>query len=434
MTDRETLVALDRKYVWRPYTSSEDHEGQDPIVVVGAEGAHLIDADGRRYLDGSGSWWCNSLGHGHPRIKQAIARQLETFAHCSLAGITHEPAARLAEELIATAPEGLERVFYSDNGSTAVEVAVKMAFQYWQQNGRPSRTRFIALPGAYHGDTIGAMSFSAVDEFSAIFAPLLADTWRPPVDPAEEGFEAVFEAIFAELRARPDDYAGVIVEPLVQGCAGMRMYDAKLLSALREVTREVDTFLVVDEVITGFGRTGPMWASEHAGITPDLIATSKGLTAGTMPFSATLATGRIFDGFRGDKTRALMHGHTFCGNPLGASVAREVLAIYRDEAVLETARARAAQLAAGVAEIAKLDGVRNTRTLGMIAALDLGALGYYGKLGWVVTAEALKRGAQLRPLGNTVYMIPSLTIAEADLAALLDIARESIAAAMRMKG
>ena len=344
--------------------------------------------------------------------------------HCTLAAATHEPASRLAAELAAIAPEGLDRVFYSDNGSTAVEVALKMAFQYWQQNGRPERTRFLALPGAYHGDTLGAMSAGAVDEFSGVFRPLLFEVGRPS-DAIEQHWEPVFDELFALLRQDADRIAAVIVEPLVQGAAGMRMYPAALLAELRKETERADTFLIADEVFTGFGRTGPMWASDQAGITPDLLCTAKGLSGGVVPFAATLASDRIYEGFRGDKSRALMHGHTFCGNPLGAAVAREVLAIYHDEQALEAAKPKADRLAERIQEMAEVAGVSSPRALGMCAAFEVGARGYMGTIGWQISEAALELGAHLRPLGNTVYVVPPLNIEDADLDRLLDIVRES---------
>ncbi len=420
MSDDE-LVALDRAHVWRPYTSSEDHARRPLFVVERAEGPWLIAPDGRRILDASGSWWCNNLGHGHPRLRRALVQQAEQMMHATLAQATHEPAARLAAELAAVAPEGLSRVFYSDNGSTAVEVALKIAFQFWQQNGRPERTRFLALPGAYHGDTLGAMSAGAVDEFSGVFRPLLFDVERP----AAGDWRTVFDSLLARIRESSKSIAGVIVEPIVQGAAGMRMYPPALLSALREETTRADTFLIADEVFTGFGRTGPMWACDHAGVTPDLLCTAKGLSGGVLPFSATLATDRVYDGFRGDKSRALMHGHTFCGNPLGAAVAREVLSIYREERIIEAARPKAAKLAARIEEMSELPGVEAPRALGMCAAFEVGAPGYMGKVGWDISDEALRLGAHLRPLGNTVYVVPPLNIDDDDLDTLLDIVRES---------
>jgi adenosylmethionine-8-amino-7-oxononanoate aminotransferase len=424
MAPDDELIALDRAHLWRPYTSSDDHRERPLLVVDRAEGPWLITADGRRVLDASGSWWCSNLGHGHPRLRAAIARQSERVMHATLAAATHEPAARLAAEIVEIAPDGLDRVFYSDNGSTAVEVALKIAFQYWQQNGRPARKRFLALPGGYHGDTLGAMSAGDVDEFTDVFRPLLMDVQRPS-DVLGDDWEPVFGQLFALLSDNADEIAGVIVEPMVQGAAGMRMYPAALLAALREQTTRVDTFLIADEVFIGLGRTGPMWACDHADITPDLLCTAKGLSGGVLPFAATLATDRIYDGFRGDKSRAFMHGHTFCGNPLGAAIAREVLSIYRDDDILRRAKPKASKLAAGVRSMAEIPGVTAPRALGMCAAFEVGAPGYMGTTGWLISDVALQLGAHLRPLGNTVYVVPPLNIEDADLDRLLDILRES---------
>jgi adenosylmethionine-8-amino-7-oxononanoate aminotransferase len=434
---RDALLAIDRRHLWRPYTSSEDHETKTPLFIERAEGPYLYAADGTRYLDGSGAWWCNNLGHGHPRLREALMRQAHDLLHCSMAGTVHPSAVLLAQELVDIAPPGLTRVFYSDNGSTSVEVALKMAFQYWQQNGRPGRTRFLALPGGYHGDTIGAMAVGNVGAFNGLFAPLFpggraAAEGLPEPEHADDeaGWDALFAALEQTLRADADEIAAVIVEPLIQGAAGMRTYPERHLRRLREVTREVDTFLICDEVFTGLGRTGTLWASARAGISPDLLCTAKGLSGGALPFSATLATERVFDGFRGDKTRALMHGHTFYGNPLGAAVAREVLAIYREEAILENSQPLAAKLAAGFAALAAIPGVRRTRALGMVAAADLGEGGYLGRLGWAVHDAARARGAQLRPLGDTIYAIPPLNITPATLEGLLRIIHDSVVEAL----
>jgi len=429
-SEREGLLAADRRHLWRPYTSSEDQQAIDPLVVVGGDGPYLITDRGERVLDGSGAWWCNNLGHGHPRLRRALVEQAETLMHCSMAGTLHEGAARLAEELAAVAPAGLTRVFYSDDGSTSVEVGLKMAYQYWQQNGRPERRRFLALPAAYHGDTFGAMSVGGVAAFHGVFSSLFFDVFRPPAPAPGEGFEAVVDALSEQLSRCGDEIAGVVVEPMIQGAAGMRVWSAELLRRLHTATREADTFLIADEVFTGFGRTGPMWASDHAGISPDILCSAKGLSGGVLPFAATLASERVFDGFRGGKERALMHGHTFFGNPLGAAVAREVLAIYRDEHILEHAALRAEELALGFADMARIPGVRRVRSLGMVAALDLGDEGYMADAGWRVQREARSRGVQLRPLGDTVYVVPPLNIEADALAHLLEVTRDSVNVAL----
>ncbi|MEM9730263.1 MAG: adenosylmethionine--8-amino-7-oxononanoate transaminase [Myxococcota bacterium] len=420
----DELLALDRQHVWRPYTSSEDHESRPLFIVESAEGPWLTSTDGTRVLDASGSWWCNNLGHRHPRLRRALVDQSERLMHCTFGGATHEPGVRLAAELAEVAPEGLDRAFFSDNGSTSVEVALKMAFQYWQQNGRPDRTKFLTLPGGYHGDTLGAMSVGAVDEFSSVFNPLLFEAERPS-DPVDYVWEPVFEELIAMVRKQRDRIAAVVLEPIVQGAAGMRMYPPELLAALREATRDADTFLIADEVFTGFGRTGTMWACDHANVVPDLLCTAKGLSGGAIPFAATLASDRIYEGFRGGKDRALMHGHTFFGNPLGAAIALEVLAIYRDEQVLQKAAPRAQQLYDGIHAMTEVPGVTHPRSRGMCAAFDVGTTGYMGKIGWAISDAALSLGAHVRPLGNTVYLVPPLNITEADLGHLLDVVRRA---------
>lgn len=435
MESRDALVALDRKHVWRPFASTEDHESKDPLVVTHAEGVRLTDADGRTYLDATGSWWCTHLGHANPRLVAALHRQMLALPHCALAGIAHQPAAELADALVKAAPKAegdarLERVFFVDNGSTAMEVALKLAFQYWQQNDRPKRQRFLALPGGYHGDTIGAMSIGALDEVGAVFAPLLFATndAKPIVDPAD--WEAVFDGLVQELEEKGDEIAGVVVEPIVQGASGMRMYPDAQLARLREACDRADTFLIADEVFTGLGRTGPMWGCDRAGIAPDLLAVAKGLSGGLIPFGVTLASKRIHDGFRGDTRRAFLHGHTFCGNPLGAAVALEVLRIYEEDDVIAQAAPKAKRMAEAFARMGELPGTKHARSLGMVGAIDVGEGGYHGKTGWAVQEAARERGIWLRPLGNVVYAVPPLNIADDDLEALLAGMHEALAAVL----
>ena len=426
----EDLIAIDRAHVWRPYTSHDDHAGRDLLVVRGAEGPWLIDEQGRRVFDGSGSWWCNNLGHQNPRIVAALTEQARSLLHCTFAGVAHEQATLLAKELVDVAPTPIARAFFSDNGSTAVEVGLKMAFQFWQQNGGPNKKKFIALPGAYHGDTFGAMSVSGVDAFNDVFSPLRFEVVHAP-EPEGTDWGATFDAINVLLKTEPDSIAAVVVEPLVQGAAGMRMYDPKFLAALREATVAADTFLIADEVFTGFGRTGTMWASDQANVCPDIMCVAKGLSGGALPFSATLTTERVYDGFSGDKARALMHGHTFCGNPLGARVAREVLAIYRDEQIIERSQPLGEALSRGIDNIGAIDGVHGARSLGMVAACDVGPTGYHGLIGWEIYEAALQRGAHIRPLGNTVYLIPPLTITQTELSDLLSITHDAIEAVLK---
>jgi adenosylmethionine-8-amino-7-oxononanoate aminotransferase len=416
---------LARRHLWPPYTSPERHETHDPLVVVAAEGPWLVSHDGRRYLDGISSWWTCTLGHRHPRLVAALAAQLAQLDHVSAGGAIHPTIAALAEELCAAAPAGLERAFFSDDGSTAVEVAVKIAFQYWQQNGRPARTRFLALSSAYHGDTLGAVSLAgaAPGSFFTVFAPLMFEVARAPESDGDDDWDRVAAAIEERLARDGDTIAGVVVEPLLQGAGGMRTYPASVLRRIRDACTRADTFLVADEVFTGYGRTGTMWACDQAGISPDLMCVAKGFTAGMLPMAATLATARIYDGFRAGpsgESRALMHGHSFCGHPLGAAVAREILAIYRDEDIVGGVAPRASRIAGALARIAALPGVRRTRQLGIVGAVDLGDGGYGGAMGPRFTDAALRHGLYLRPLGDTAYVCPPLNIPFADLDTLLD--------------
>ncbi len=425
---REHVIALDKAHVWHPYTAMDEYIAEtNPLVVSRASGCRLFDADGRVYIDGNASWWCCALGHNHPRLVRALAAQAERLSHAALAGMTHEPAALLAKNLVTVAPSGLEHVFFSDDGSTSVEVALKMSLQYWAQNGRPERTRFVAFEGAYHGDTLGTTGLGGVELFRRPFASVIMDCLRVPA--ASDGYERAFAALEALLESSADRIAAVVLEPMVQGAAGMRMYDAEFLRRARALTTKHDVFLVLDEVFTGYGRTGPMWASEHAGIAPDLLCTSKGFTGGMLPMSATLATRRIFEGFFGGAERSFFYGHTFTGNPLGAAVALEVLRVYQEECVLERAAAKAERIRAAFSGFSDIQGVLTTRSLGMIGALELeGRKGYLERGGLRVYHEALRRGAYLRPIGNVVYITPALNIGDADLDELLGIVAESVRA------
>ena len=426
MNQRAAILAQDRAHVWHPYTQMQEYvEQTEPLVLDSARGSRLYDVDGRSYIDANASWYCCTLGHQHPRLVQALTAQAAKMCHVALAGIAHEPAAALAGELCAVAPSGLSRVFYSDDGSTAVEVALKLALQYWAQNGRPERTRFLALDGAYHGDTMAASSVSGIDVFRRPFGGVLLDCLRVP--PGATGYAQAFEVLGRLLAEHADQLAAVIVEPIAQAVAGMRFYAPEFLRALRDLCTKHDVFLICDEVFTGYGRTGPFWACAHAGISPDILCLAKGFTAGMLPMAATLANERIFAGFLGAAERTFFYGHTFCGNPLGAALAREVLSVFKDEDVLGVAAGNAARIAQAFESFRALPGVVETRSLGMIGALDLaGSKSYLETRGRRVCAEARRRGAYMRPLGNTIYITPSLNIPTADLDELLGIVEESV--------
>jgi adenosylmethionine-8-amino-7-oxononanoate aminotransferase len=402
----------------------------DPIVVARAEGAWLEDVDGRRYLDANSSWWVAALGHNHPRLVEALVRQAERNCHSALAGMTHEPAAELAEALCAVAPAGLDHVFYSDDGSTAVEVGLKLALQYWAQYSRAERTRFVSLEGAFHGETLGVTAIGGVELFRRPFTGAVAEHFHvPPPGRTAKGLEAARDALARVLAEHGERVAAVVLEPVVQGAAGMRIYDPVYLREARSLCDEHDVFLIADEVFTGYGRTGPMWACEHAGVVPDVVCTAKGFSGGMLPMAATLVSSRLFDGFRGGSDRAFYYGHSFCGNPLGAAVGLEVLRVFEEERILERAKPKAERIAAAFEALGSLPGVMHARSLGMIGALDLeGDAGYLARGGWAVYDEARRRGAYLRPMGNLVYVAPPLNIPDEDLERLLAIVGESIEA------
>ncbi len=424
---RDAIVELDKRYVWHPFTAMGRYRAStDPIVAVRAEGSRIFDANGRSYLDANSSWWSALLGHRHPRIVEALRRQTEELCHVSLAGVTHETAAVLAEQLVALAPSGLEHVFYSDDGSTAVEVAMKLAVECFALEGRPEKRGFVSLGGAFHGETLGASSLGGVELFRRAFGGQVLDLVSVPR--GDGGPERAFAALSELVSTNASRLAAVVIEPMLQGASGMRCHAPELLREARRVTREHDVLLVFDEVFTGYGRTGPMWAAEHAGVSPDLMCVAKGFTAGTLPMAATLIAPRVFDAFLRDPEYAFYYGHTFAGNPLGARVALEVLAVYREERILEQAVNKAARIRETFARLAELPGVSAPRSLGMMGAVDLGGDGYLGQAGWRVYDAALRRGAYLRPLGSTVYVTPPLNIPEPDLEELLAIVEDSVKA------
>lgn len=405
------LRTADARYVWHPYT--QHGLGDEPIPVSRAEGAYLYDMNDRPILDAISSWWVTLHGHAQPEIAAAIAEQARTLEQVIFAGFTHEPASRLAEALVERVPAGLERVFFSDDGSTAVEVAVKMALQYWHNHGERRRL-VVALENAYHGDTFGAMSVSARGLFTDPFAEQLFDVIRLP-DPVEGDVVGAFDEL---LRARGGEVAAIIVEPLLLGAGGMRMWTPDTLRALRERAGRAGVLFIADEVLTGFGRTGPLFACEHAGIAPDLMCVSKGITGGFLPFGATFATAAIFNAFLDrDRTKTLFHGHSYCANPIACAAALASLDLLDDESARRRAAIEASHREAA-RRFAASDGMTNVRVLGTILAMDLVApeRGYLSGVGRALTTFALERGVLLRPLGDTVYILPPYCTTADDLA------------------
>jgi len=416
---------LDERYLWHPFTPQRDWDADGAPVIDSAEGTDLIDEAGRRYIDGVSSLWCNVHGHRHPRIDEAVRDQLGKVAHSTMLGLTHAPAARLAKRLVEIAPPGLRRVFYSDSGSTATEIALKMAFQYWQQQGGPHarRTSFVTLRDAYHGDTLGAVSVGGIDLFHSAYGPLLFDAHR--VTPGDAGeLERVIAAHASEI-------AAVIVEPLVQGAAGIRVQPPGFLRRARELCDRHGLFLICDEVATGFGRTGTMFASEQERVAPDFLCLGKGLTGGYLPLAATLTTERVYEGFLGaaEEARTFFHGHTFSGNPVACAAALASLEAFEREATLLRLQPKIRLLGELLEEVAGMEEVTEVRGLGFMAGIDLGEHDPALRLGHRVTLEARERGAIIRPLGDTVVLMPPLAISKADLRRLVTITGESIAAA-----
>jgi adenosylmethionine---8-amino-7-oxononanoate aminotransferase len=417
------LAAADRTYLWHPFTQQRGWAEEEPLIVERAEGTDLIDVEGRRYIDGVSSLWCNVHGHAHPRIDAAVRAQLDRVAHSTLLGLSHRPGIELARRLVELAPPGLTRVFYSDSGSTAAEIALKMSFQYWRQHGEERRTRFVALRMAYHGDTIGSVSVGGIDLFHSLYRPLLFDTLK-----AEPGDPADLERLLA---AHPGEVAAVIMEPLVQGAAGMLVHPDGYLRAVRELCDRHDVLLILDEVATGFGRTGRMFACEHEGVAPDLLCLAKGITGGYLPLAATLTSERVYAGFLGEfeELRTFFHGHTYTGNPLACAAAHASLDVFAEERTLERLAPKIELLGRLLEPLAAHPAVREVRRRGFMTGIELAGYPLHVRMGHRVTLEARRRGALVRPLGDVVVLMPPLSITEADLRRLVRITAEAIDAA-----
>ena len=417
------LVAADRAHLWHPFTQQQGWVDEDPLIVDRAEGTDLIDVQGTRYIDGVSSLWCNVHGHRHPRIDAAVREQLDRVAHSTMLGLSHRPGIELAQRLVELAPPGLTRVFYSDSGSTATEIALKMAFQYWQQRGEERRTKFVSLRMAYHGDTIGSVSVGGIDLFHSLYRPLLFDALH-----AEPGHAADMERLLAEHEG---EVAAVIMEPLVQGAAGMLVHPEGYLRDVRELCDRHGVLLILDEVATGLGRTGRMFACEHEDVAPDLLCLAKGITGGYLPLAATLASERIYKGFLGrfEEFRTFFHGHTYTGNPLACAAALATLDVFAEERTLEHLQRKIELLGELLEPIAAHPEVREVRRRGFMTGIELAEHPLPARIGHQVTLEARRRGAFIRPLGDVVVLMPPLAISEGELTRLLAITAEAIDAA-----
>jgi len=435
----------DLRHIWHPCSQMKDYETFPPIVVERAKGAYLYDMDGKRYLDAVSSWWVNLFGHSNERLNRALREQAERLEHVIFANFSHPPAIELAEAIVGMTPPGMERVFFADNGSAAVEVALKMSFHYFQQTGHPRKRRFAALTDAYHGETLGALSVGDLDLYSRIYQPLMLDVlkapgpdcYRCPYDLSREGCPApCFASLETLVAAHAEEICGIIVEPLIQCAAGMKIYPPSYLRKLRDLCDRYNIHFIADEIAVGFGRTGRMFACEHAGVSPDLMCLSKGLTAGYLPLSLVVTTEAIYQAFYSDyvELKAFMHSHSYTGNALACAVARECLRIFADENVLEVNRAKAEMLNGMVRTRAEAHPrVGEYRQLGMVGALELTAdraskapFDWRQRVGYHIYRYALEGGVLLRPLGNVIYFMPPYVVEEEDLAFLADTAFASL--------
>jgi adenosylmethionine-8-amino-7-oxononanoate aminotransferase len=410
----------DLEYIWHPCSQMKDYEQFPPIVIERGGGIYLYDIEGKKYADVVSSWWCNLLGHNNPRINRAVKEQLDMFEHVIFANFTHKKAIELCERLAKVLPAGLKKFFFTDNGSSAIEAAMKMSFQYHQQSGNPQKKRFMSLTDAYHGETIGALSTGDMDLYTKIYKPVLLEVIRLQTGNIEQA-----EKIFVQYG---DETCALLVEPVLQMAAGMKIYRAEYLKKLRELCNQYNVHLIADEIATGYGRTGEMFACFHAGVTPDMMCLSKGLTGGYMPMAITVTTQKIYDAFYADynEGKAFLHSHTYCGNPLACAAAVAVLEIFEEENILQNAQNNAGYFAELIRE--KFYGHKNVgeiRSIGLVNAIELTGVDPKARVGYKIYREAIKNGLLLRPLGDLLYFNPPLNITRNEMKSVVDIAGDA---------
>lgn len=441
----EELKRLDHTYLWHPFTQMREWMSEEPCIISEGDGHYLVDVGGRKYLDGVSSLWCNVHGHRKKELDEAVKAQLDRLAHSTFLGLSHPPGIQLAEKLIEIAPKGMQRVFYSDSGATAVEIALKMAVQYWQLKGEAKRTRVASLAESYHGDTVGAMSVGYSEIFHRFHLPLLFPVLRinPPHGfrylkrlSEEEALKSAIREAEEKLTQKKGSLAALIVEPLMQGAAGMWSQPPGFVWALREICRRNKILFIADEVATGFGRTGKMFACEHEDIRPDILCLGKGITAGYLPLAATVTTEEIFSVFLGEykEFKTFFHGHTYTGNPLGCAVALASLELFKQENIIERMQPRIAYLKQRLKQdFLPLAHVADIRQWGFMVGIELAAdknerRSYppEKRTGHKVIVEARKRGVLIRPLGDVIILMPPLTIADEELKTLLDVTYDCI--------
>lgn len=410
--------------IWHPFTQMKDWEGQVQLTIARAQGVYLYDTKGRRYIDGVSSLWVNVHGHRHPAIDRALKRQIDTLGHSTLLGLSNVPAEKLAKALIAIAPKGLTKVFYSDNGSTAVEVALKMAYQYWQNNGHSKKRTLVHLNNSYHGDTLGSVSVGGIDLFHKVYRNLIFKTHGLKTT----GWEAAeeFERL---LKTRPSSIAAIVVEPLIQGAAGMIVWPKGVLKRFRKLCTKYNVFLIVDEVATGFGRTGTMFACEQEGVTPDFLCLAKGITGGYLPLAATLTTENVYKGFQFEykAQKTFFHGHTYTGNPLACAAALANLEIFKKERTLAKLAPKIKYLAKYLKMFYNLPSVVDVRQCGFMAGIEVKGR-WEDQIGAHICRRLRSKGIVLRPLGNVIVLMPPLAISTKDLECILKAVFEEIKA------
>ncbi|HEY4732203.1 MAG TPA: adenosylmethionine--8-amino-7-oxononanoate transaminase [Gammaproteobacteria bacterium] len=449
MVNSADLIHRDLSVLWHPCTQMKDHEALPPIPIKRGEGIWLEDFDGKRYIDAISSWWVNLFGHNNPRINAALHTQIDTLEHVMLAGFTHQPVIDLSQRLVELAPPGLRRCFYADNGSSAIEVALKMSYHYWRNLGNTNKTRFITLTNSYHGETLGALAVGNIKLYKEIYAPLLMDSIDVPSPDCfyrerGETCASYSTRMFAAMEKTLEQYSGqvcaVIIEPLVQCAGNMRMYDPVYLGLLREACNRLNVHLIADEIAVGFGRTGTLFACEQAGISPDFMCLSKGLTAGYLPLSVTMTTDKVYEAFYDEyiNLRAFLHSHSYTGNPISCSAALASLDIFRADNVLENNAYLSRLMREHTSGFSDHPHVAEVRQHGMILAIEMirnkknrEPYPWQERRGLRVYRHALQKGVLLRPLGNVIYFMPPYVISPEHIRYIAQVAWEGIELATR---
>jgi lysine--8-amino-7-oxononanoate aminotransferase len=442
MNDHERLIEMSKNYLWLPFTQMKDYD-RDPLIIESGQGIMLKDTEGKTYYDGFSSVWLNVHGHRKQELDEAIRRQLDKIAHSTLLGMTNVPATELAERLAAITPQGLQRAFYSDSGAEAVEIALKIAYQYWQNLGDHKKRKFVTMRNGYHGDTVGAISVGSIDLFHKVYQPLLFDSYRvtfpyvyrhPSGDPdvcREESLQEL-EQLLAE---KHEDISAVIVESMVQGAGGMIIMPPGFYSGVEKLCRKYNVLLISDEVATGFGRTGKMFACEHEGVTPDIMTIGKGITGGYLPIAATMTTERIFQAFYADYTelKTMFHGHSYTGNQLGCAVALENLRLFAEDQIVENVQRKSRVIAEALSAFHELAHVGDIRQIGFMAGIELVAdkhtkepFPWESRTGYEVTLKMRELGMLSRPMGDVIVFMPPLASSESELLEMIAIMKKAI--------